>query len=207
MKNRVIILFLLSMVTNVMANTNINLDAVSNLIITVKQTVGVEIIKGFPDPAPIYGHLEMNKDFQRLADLTVTNWRAAIDNISSIASDRESRIVLLHSFLMLPPKEYQECLLEVLDLYKNKKIERDEFVHIFLMPPRDENRWLLSFNHKNSKVAKFLEELRTTFKDDAGIQGVVGRAARPGTGAAARRPWRRRGARAGRAGRCCARAR
>lgn len=143
------------------------------IISTIVETVGTNGINSFPDPAPILGLLETSAGFSQLAARASSTWHQSIENISVVAPDRASRLVLLHSFLYLPPQEYVTCLNRVLDLFEKQQLSRDEVVYIFVIPPRDENRWFLSFNSDEPQVRKLLDRVRTTFMSDKDIVSLV----------------------------------
>lgn len=139
--------------------------AISNEIRTVIMDVGTNVSFSV-DPAPVCGLLEMSAKFSALATNMGVNWRTALDSFHDVAPENNSRMVLLHSLLFLPPEDYAECLNHVLDLYKTGEITRDEFVHVFLVPPRSENQYFLSYNHKHPTVNKFLLNCRNAFSND-----------------------------------------
>lgn len=136
------------------------------LVASVVNTIGENAINAFPDPAPILGLLETNPDFLKLQDSVEKTWRASISGLATNSLDRASRLVLLHSYLYLPPESYMRCLEQVLDLYQQGRIKHDEMVHIFIVSPRAENRWFLSYNANKPQMAKFLERTRFVFRHD-----------------------------------------
>jgi len=161
-------LFVLCLELSVWGRTN-DISDISALISSVKETVGVETIAAFPDPAPIYPHSAMNHDFEKLSDLSKGQWQEALENLTTVAPDRESRIIFLHSLLYLPPREYLKCLSRLLDLYVQEQIPQEEFINIFIFSPRDENRWFLSYNAEDPQMQIFLSRARAAFSDNSDI--------------------------------------
>ncbi len=144
-------------------------------IAAVVQGLGEKAINAFPDPAPILGLLETNPNFRALSAASDATWEQTFPDLSDGSLDRASRLVLLHSYLYLSPKEYAKCLDRVLALYGQDKLSQEELFNIFLYSPRDENRWFLSYNADDSRVRKFLNELRVAFSNNADILRMVDR--------------------------------
>lgn len=171
MKSILMLVFLMNFGVNAVAITN-DLEAVSKQIAAVKESVGAQFIANFPEPAP-YGLLAINPTFQELIPLVQSTWQEALNNLSKVAPDRESKLVLLHALLYLPPNEYLKCLNHLLDLYQEGQITRDEYLCLYLMSPREENKWFLSYNAKDPRMQKLFAKMRIIFADDDVIQRVI----------------------------------
>lgn len=146
---------------------NQELAANAFLIATVTNKVGATVSNMFMESESILGILETLPDFKRLAEMSRTDWNLTLERLSVVAPDRTSRLVLFHSYLFLPPKQYMECLERLADKLQSGKLNQDEFVFIFLLSPREECHWFLSYNAENPRVVKLLAKLRTNLANNA----------------------------------------
>ncbi len=157
-----------------MAQGEDNMQSNQVFVTSVIQTLGEKAINAFPDPSPILGLLETSLDFARLCEGAEKTWKESISSFATNSLNRASRLVLLHSYLYLSPKVYMRCLEQVLDLFQQGRIQRDELVYIFLIPPREENRWFLSYNADKSPMVKFLQWVRAAFEHDTQMKHLIG---------------------------------
>ena len=163
----------LTIVGGSMAFGNNKAESNQVLIASVVEKLGQQAINAFPDPSPILGLLETSRDFLTLSAGGQEMWNQSISSLATNSMDRASRLVLLHSFLYLPPKEYMNCLERVLDLVETGRIQRDEFLYIFLIPPRDESRWFLSYNADKPRMGKYLDRVKMVMKNDSEVLRIV----------------------------------
>lgn len=143
------------------------------LVASVIRELGEKAINAFPDPSPILDLLETSADFAKLSVRAESTWNQTIAGWTVHPPDRASRLVLLHSYLYLSPKEYMGCLERLLDLFESGGIQRDELVYIFLIPPRDENRWFLSYNTDKPRMRKFLARVRAASSRDVDVVHAI----------------------------------
>ncbi|HOW98023.1 MAG TPA: hypothetical protein P5567_14855 [Kiritimatiellia bacterium] len=143
------------------------------LIAAVVQGLGEKAINAFPDPSPILWLLETNPDFRALCAASDSTWQQTFSALVDSSLDRASRLVLLHSYLYLSPKEYANCLDRVLALHMQGILPQEELLNIFLFPPRDENRWFLSYNADDPRVKKFLGEVRVAFANNTDVLHMI----------------------------------
>lgn len=153
------------------ADTN-NLEEVAKQIALVRESVGSQVINSFPEYEP-YGLIVFNPECQKLIPMVQTSWKEALNHLPEVAPDRESRLVLLHALLFLPPNDYLQCINRLLDLYEEGKITKDEYIYLYISPPRDENEWFLAYNAKDPRVLKLLMRMKAAFPESVLVPGAV----------------------------------
>lgn len=171
MKIKVILIVLVMVCAIAEAATN-SLEGTARQIALIKESVGARIIANFPEPNP-FGQIENSPEFQKFIPIVPSVWQEALDHLSEVAPDRESRLVLLHALVFLPPNEYLKCLNRLLDLYEEGKITEDEYIYLFISPSRDVNEWFLAYNAKDPRVLKLLLRMKAAFPDSVLVPGAV----------------------------------
>jgi hypothetical protein len=143
-------------------------------IVAVRESIKASAMPmpDFPD-TEIWGNLVLFPEFSRLIALSIGNWKSGLDNIEIVAPDRQSRIILLHSFANLAPADYLKSSSQVLDLMLSGKISKDEFLYIVLVSP-NQKRWFWSYNYDNPDVIQFLNRVRGAFTVNKNITSLVG---------------------------------
>ena len=171
MKKTVMLGFLVMICAYAEAATN-RLEDISKQIALVKESVGTRFIANFPEPEP-YGLIVFNHEFQKLIPMVQASWHEALVNLTNTASDRESRLVLLHALLFLPPEDYLECLNQLLDLCQDGQVSKEEYLCLYMPSPREENGWFLSYNAKDPRVLKLFGRIKKVYEDNEGVQEFV----------------------------------
>lgn len=154
-----------------MAQSMNGLDETKRLLGAINANIKQQPIPNFPD-AEIYGNLELMPEFKQLVILSSSNWQAALSNLLMVAPNRESKVILLHSFAELSPSDYLVCANKTLDLLTEKKVGTDEFLYIILMSP-NQKKWFWSYNYENPEVIQFLNRVKSVFASDKNIPSLV----------------------------------
>lgn len=153
------------------AQTPNDLNKMQQLIKAINAKEGGTIATQFPD-AEVVGILETMPEYKGLTALSSADWRWALNSLSTVAPDRTSRVILLHSFENLSSEDYLSFADQSLDLMAAKQIGKDEFLNIVLMSPT-KKRWFLSYNYQNPGVINFLNRVRSQFAKDPNIPSLV----------------------------------
>lgn len=144
----------------------------SNLILSIKKSIGTKTIATFPE-VPLSGLFQTDKNFTQLISIVNQNTDIISENFTHIASDRESRILLIHSMLYLSPSEYINVVPHLLSLFKNNIIGKDEFLYTILMPPVKNKQWFLSYNYEHPQVVSFLDDVKSAFAEEKHIPELI----------------------------------
>ena len=147
------------------------IEKMQELIRTISAKEGAAIATQFPE-AEVVGLLETMPEYKELATLSASNWRDALSSLSTVAPDKQSRVILLHSFESLSPESYLAFADKSLDLVAVKQIEKNEFLNIVLMSPT-KKRWFLSYNYQNPGVINFLNRVRSQFASEPNIPALA----------------------------------
>ena len=146
--------------------------SVGKLVKMVDDELNNNILEHFEMTQVLYEFKHDSVSFWPLVDVTTNSWMQVVKNWDGIVSNDDERIILLHALLFLPPNEYIEFLHHALALYSAKKISRYE-LHVLVICPPNNKRWLLSYNYKDPAVINFLTSFENTVAGDKDFERLI----------------------------------